>query len=127
MEGQTTIKYLQRYLREKDLGFLACAALPPGEERQKREAQAAGDFFRKLVEEVGEVSRAISHRQFRQPGQPIKGTLDEELWDVIYYTLALANLYDVDLERWIPVKETLNNRRYNPGIVFGAPIEDKPE
>ena len=53
MEGQTTIKYLQRYLREKDLGFLACAALPPGEERQKREAQAAGDFFRKLVEEVG--------------------------------------------------------------------------
>ena len=29
MEGQTTIKYLQRYLREKDLGFLACAARLP--------------------------------------------------------------------------------------------------
>lgn len=120
MEGQTTIKYLQRYLREKDLGFLACAALPPGEERQKREAQAAGDFFRKLVEEVGEVSRAISHRQFRQPGQPIKGTLDEELWDVIYYTLCLAEFYGIDMEAAIREKEALNNRRFHDAHPFQA-------
>ena len=63
MEGQTTIKYLQRYLREKDLGFLACAALPPGEERQKREAQAAGDFFRKLVDPLCLCNRRCHSRR----------------------------------------------------------------
>ena len=90
------------------------------EERQKREAQAAGDFFRKLVEEVGEVSRAISHRQFRQPGQPIKGTLDEELWDVIYYTLCLAEFYGIDMEAAIREKEALNNQRFHDAHPFQA-------
>lgn len=118
MEGQTTIKYLQRYLREKDLGFLAFASMPEGEARRQREQQAAGDFFLKLVEEVGEVSRAIFHQQFRQPGQPIKGTLDEELWDVIYYTLCLAEFYGIDMEAAIREKEELNNLRFHDAHPF---------
>ena len=91
MEGQTTIKYLQRYLREKDLGFLACAALPPGEERQKREAQAAGGLLPQAGGGGGGGLPGHLPPAVRQPGQPIKGTLDEELWDVIYYTLCLRS------------------------------------
>ncbi len=118
MDGNTTVKYLQKYLRQKDLGFLAVASMPPGEARQRREQQAAGDFFRKLVEEVGEVSRAISHGAFRKPGEPIKGTLDEELWDVIYYALCLAEFYGIDMEEAIREKEALNNRRFHDAHPF---------
>ena len=35
----------------------------------------------------------------------IKGTVDEELWDVIYYALAIANLYEIDMEQVIKTKE----------------------
>jgi NTP pyrophosphatase (non-canonical NTP hydrolase) len=48
----------------------------------------------------------------------IKGTIDEELWDVIYYALALANCYDIDLERAIKLKEDINNVKYKTGISF---------
>ena len=30
MDGNTTVKYLQNYLRQKDLGFVALDSLPPG-------------------------------------------------------------------------------------------------
>ena len=85
MDGNTTVKYLQNYLRQKDLGFLALDSLPPGPQREAQEERLKHNFFLKLVEEVGEVSRAIFHGQFRGPGEPVKGTLDEELWDVLYY------------------------------------------
>lgn len=79
MDGNTTVKYLQNYLRQKDLGFLALDSLPPGPQREAQEERLKHNFFLKLVEEVGEVSRAIFHGQFRGPGEPVKGTLDEEL------------------------------------------------
>lgn len=41
-----------------------------------------------------------------------KGSIEEELYDVLYYTLAIANLYDIDLESWIPVKERINDEKY---------------
>ena len=69
------------------------------------------NFFLKLVEEVGEVSRAIFHGQFRGPGEPVKGTLDEELWDVLYYTFAWRS-YGIDMEEAIREKERLNNLRF---------------
>lgn len=43
----------------------------------------------------------------------IKDTLDEELYDVLYYVLALANLYDVDLEECFRLKEEYNKSKYN--------------
>ena len=36
MDGNTTVKYLQHYLRQKDLGFLALDSLPPGPQREVR-------------------------------------------------------------------------------------------
>lgn len=102
MQEHITISYLQQYIRSKDHNT--------GHEL---------DYFLKLIEEVGELSRMIYEGAPHAEGDQIKGTIEEELWDVMYYTLALANLYDVDLEHWIPIKEALNNRRYNPGVVFG--------
>lgn len=103
MDGNTTVKYLQSYLKQKDFA--------PGKEM---------NYFLKLVEEVGEVSEAIFHGKFRKPGQPIKGTLDEELWDVMYFVLCLANLYGIDMEETIREKEQLNNLRFHDERPFQA-------
>ena len=69
---------------------------------------------------MGEVSRAIFHGKFRGPGEPVKGTLDEELWDVLYYTLCLAEAYGIDMEEAIREKERLNNLRFHDEHPFEA-------
>ncbi len=101
MDGQTTVKYLQHYIRAKD----------HHPDRKK-------DYFLKLSEEVGELAKAM-RKDLRPtaPGQ-IKGTLDEELWDVVYYALAIANCYDIDLEQVITEKERLNQEKYHTEFPF---------
>lgn len=42
----------------------------------------------------------------------IKGTIEEELYDVLYYVIGLANVYDIDLEKCFQLKEELNNEKY---------------
>ena len=42
----------------------------------------------------------------------------EEIWDCMYYLIALANCYDIDLEKTIAEKEAINNKKYNTGIAF---------
>ena len=92
MDGRISIAYLQSYIKSKD----HCPE------------QVLG-YFLKLAEETGELARAM-HKGLRPkaPGE-IRDTVDEELWDVIYYTM----------EAVIPRKEALNNVRY-PGP---APFE----
>lgn len=101
MDGKTSIKYLQEYIKEKDYN-----------------PELKKDYFLKLSEEVGELAKAMRKGVLYKDNDSIKGTIDEELWDVMYYTLALANCYDIDLESTINVKEDINNRKYNTGIVF---------
>ena len=55
-------------------------------------------------------------------GGQIKETVEEELWDVIYYALAIANCYDVDMEEVIPLKEAVNNAKYDTGRVFNPAL-----
>ncbi len=55
---------------------------------------------------------------FYADGESIKGTVDEELWDVIYYALAIANCYDIDVEKVIKIKEAINNKKYNSPVEF---------
>ena len=43
----------------------------------------------------------------------MKGTIAEELYDTLYYICALANVYEIDLEKTHQVKEILNKRKYN--------------
>lgn len=73
----------------------------------------------KLAEEVGELARAMRKDLRPVSDGQVKNTVEEELWDVIYYALAIANTYDIDLERVIPEKEKLNNEKYQSGIDFG--------
>ncbi|CAH1587816.1 MazG domain-containing protein [Vibrio owensii] len=71
-------------------------------------------YFLKLIEEVGELSESIRNDATGQPTEDtIKGTIAEELYDVLYYVCALANVYGIDLEQTHEVKEILNKRKYN--------------
>ena len=101
MDGKTTIKYLQTYIKEKDY-----------------HPELVKDYFLKLTEEVGELSRAMRKGLKAQSATEIIGTIDEELWDVIYYALAIANIYDIDIEQVIKVKSHMNESRYPCGIKF---------
>ena len=101
MDGNTTIKYLQNYIKEKDFN-----------------PELLKDYFLKLAEEVGELSRAMRKGLKASDINQIKGTIDEELWDVIYYSLAIANLYGIDLEQVIKSKESINQSRYPSTVVF---------
>lgn len=101
MDGRTTVKYLQDYIKQKDYN-----------------PELLKDYFLKLSEEVGELSRAMRKNIKAQSNGEIKGTIDEELWDVIYYAIAIANLYDIDLEQVIKTKEKMNETRYPSSIVF---------
>ena len=102
MDGRISIAYLQSYIKSKEY-----------------HPELVKDYFLKLAEETGELARAM-HKGLRPraPGE-IRDTVDEELWDVIYYTLAIANCYGIDLETVIPQKEAINHVRY-PGP---APFE----
>ncbi len=65
----------------------------------------------KLIEEVGELAEAI-RKEERMENNNIKGTIEEELSDVLYYTAMIANTYDIDLENVFRLKEKYNSKRY---------------
>lgn len=101
MVGKTTIKYLQTYIKQKDF-----------------HPELKNDYFLKLAEEVGELSRAIRNGQKALNYANIQGTIDEELWDIIYYTLAIANLYDIDIEQVIKFKQKITESKYPSSVKF---------
>ena len=67
---------------------------------------------------MGKLSRAVRKSRKALNNTEIKGTIDEELWDVIYYAIAIANVYDIDLEQVIKAKEEMNQDRYPSSAVF---------
>lgn len=101
MDGKTTIRYLQNWLKAKDY-----------------HPELGKDYFLKLAEEVGELSRAMRKGLKAQDAENIKGTIDEEIWDVIYYALAIANIYGVDVESVIKRKAEMNESRYPSRVKF---------
>ena len=101
MDGKTTIRYLQNYIRSKD-----------------HQPELVKDYFLKLSGEVGELAEAVRHNLIRPADSGVTGTIDEEIWDCMYYLLAIANCYDIDLEKTICDKEAINNAKYNTGIEF---------
>ena len=74
-------------------------------------------FFMKFIEEVGELSEAI-RKDKRMNDNNIKGTIEEELYDVLYYIICLANIYEIDLEKAIFLKDELNSKKYNRKNIF---------
>lgn len=101
MDGKITIKYLQEYIKAKDF-----------------KPELKKDYFLKLSEEVGELAEAMRKNITPACEENFKGTIEEEVWDVIYYALAIANCYDIDMEKWIPIKEKYNAEKYNCNINF---------
>ncbi|MEJ6952190.1 MazG nucleotide pyrophosphohydrolase domain-containing protein [Halanaerobiaceae bacterium ANBcell28] len=95
MPETITLSYLQDYIKDKDF---------------KPDLKHA--YFLKLVEEIGELSEVL-RKDKRMINSNIKDTVEEELYDVLYYLLALANVYEVDLEEAFILKEKVNNKKYN--------------
>lgn len=95
MMAQVTLKALQDAIRQVDFH--------PDNELS---------YLAKLVEEVGEFARAMrTGVRWAETGD-IKGTLDEELYDMLYYVAALANIYEVDLEAVLRAKDALSAQKY---------------
>ena len=69
----------------------------------------------KLIEEVGGLADVIRKNK-RMTDDNIKGTIEEELSDVLYYTAMVANTYDIDLENVFRMKEKYNSKRYGFNI-----------
>lgn len=92
---EMTLSALQRYIRLKD-----------------HHPDLKMDYFLKLSEEVGELAQALRQQAVAADENSFKGSIHEELCDVLYYTLALANLYEVDLMQWFRLKEQLNDEKY---------------
>lgn len=97
----TSIKYLQNYIKAKDY-----------------KPELSKDYLLKLIEEVGELSKAMQKNVLYENSSSIKGTIDEEVWDVIYYALAIANCYNIDVEKAIALKEEINNKKYSSSVKF---------
>ncbi|CCZ17468.1 uncharacterized protein BN780_00893 [Clostridium sp. CAG:780] len=75
-------------------------------------------YMLKLMEEVGELAEVVRKNQRMQDDQNIKGTIEEELQDVLYYIVCLANVNDIDLQNCIYLKEKINCEKYNRKNMF---------
>lgn len=81
---------------------------------------AIDKYFYKLTEEVGELAKAIRRNKRLKDSETIKETVEEELYDVLYYVICLANMYDIDLEECMKLKEKLNAEKYNRKSIFDS-------
>lgn len=95
MDEQMTLRELQAYIKAKDY-----------------HPELKQGYFLKLIEEVGELAEVIRTENRLAESGTIKGTVEEELYDVLYYVVALANVYDIDLEQCLRLKEELNRKRW---------------
>ena len=75
-------------------------------------------YMLKLMEEVGELAEVIRKNKRKEKGENIKGTIEEELQDVLYYIVCLANINDIDLQECIYLKEKLNCEKYSRKNMF---------
>jgi NTP pyrophosphatase (non-canonical NTP hydrolase) len=85
MKQPVTLEKLQKFVSKRD------------NKKSKK-----NDYFLKFIEEVGELSEMINKDRKMNPGdermKAIKHTIDEEMADVLYYLVVLANVNDVNLE-----------------------------
>ena len=75
-------------------------------------------YMLKLMEEVGELAEVIRKNKRMNETESIKETIEEELSDVLYYIVCLANINDIDLQECLYLKEKLNCEKYNRKNIF---------
>lgn len=79
------------------------------------------DTMMLLMEEVGELARAIRKRlELRRDGNPITNDAAMELADIQLYVLHLANLLDIDLANAVLQKERVNDRRFHDRLASAS-------
>jgi NTP pyrophosphatase (non-canonical NTP hydrolase) len=100
LKDNPTLKHIQEYVKqlEKERGF---------------DKENATQKCLLLGEELGELYKAV-----RKKGKVIKvdhnskfGSIDEELADIIIVLCAIANRFDIDLEKAFRDKEEINKKR----------------
>lgn len=101
MENDLTIKRLQECIKNID-----------------HKNNSNEKYMLKLMEEVGELAEVIRKNKRMEKGTSIKGTIEEELQDVLYYVVCLANINNIDLQECILLKEKLNCEKYNRKNMF---------
>lgn len=80
------------------------------------------EYFYKLTEEVGELSKAMRKNIRLNDKGDLKGSIEEELYDVLCYVVCIANSYDINLEKCMYMKEKLNAEKYNRKSIFDTEI-----
>jgi NTP pyrophosphatase (non-canonical NTP hydrolase) len=96
LKEELTLKNLQEYIKKTDFN-----------------PEAKNHYFYKLIEEIGELSEVIRKNNRLEQNGTIKGTIEEEIYDVLYYVAALANVYDIDLQECFKLKEEINKVKWN--------------
>ena len=103
-----TLKEVQYLIKHIEQGTLEEKEDLRDEREKKDNIQRIG---LKLIEEFGELAEDI-RKNTRFDGKNIKGTIEEEVFDVFYYTIAIANEYGIDLEKVFELKDKINQKKY---------------
>lgn len=72
--------------------------------------------FARLAEEVGELGRLLNHMYGDKPKKPeeAKQELPDELADIVFNVICMANLHDIDLDKALEKSiEKVNGRDKN--------------
>ncbi len=101
MENELTIRKLQQCIKNID-----------------HKNNSSDKYMLKLMEEVGGLAEVVRKDKRIKKGESIKGTIEEELQDVLYYIVCLANINNIDLQECIYLKEKLNCEKYNRKNMF---------
>ena len=103
-----TLKEIQFLIRHIEKGSLKKIQDNRSEEEKKENSRR---LVLKLIEEFGELAENI-RKNLRYNGENIKGTIEEELFDIFYYIIAIANDYNIDLEEIFHIKDKINKEKY---------------
>jgi len=103
-----TLKEVQYLIKHIEQGILEEKEDLRNEREKKDNIQR---IVLKLIEEFGELAENI-RKNTRFNGKNIKGTIEEEVFDVFYYTIAIANEYGIELEKVFEIKDKINQEKY---------------
>ena len=104
-----TLKEIQFLIRHIEKGSLEKIQDNRSEAEKKENSRR---LVLKLIEEFGELAENI-RKNLRFNGENIKGTIEEELFDIFYYIIAIANDYNIDLEEIFHIKDKINKEKYD--------------
>ena len=107
-----TLKEIQFLIKHIEKGSLEKVQDNRSEAEKKENSQR---LVLKLIEEFGELAENI-RKNLRYKGDNIKGTIEEELFDIFYYIIAIANDYNIDLEEIFHIKDKINKEKYERSL-----------